>query len=242
MSVDLSGEITAIATAVLAVFAIVTAWYARRAFLKQSQEVRDQAEMLNVQSGQLAEQRRINELQAEELRDSLAERARQRRLAEREQADAVSFAWWPASHALIANPAPPPPPDMPRHPVALTPADTSGMSMLVVDNASRRRILNAECRIEPSEGSGLTLAAERTGLLADPLPLSSAHRAMTDYLTEGSTVSLIRPSFRYGFLLRFDLEKNPDARLAVRFTDDAGLHWQIDQDLHLRPLDNRDDW
>jgi hypothetical protein len=32
MSVDLSGEITAIATAVLATFAIVTAWYARRAF------------------------------------------------------------------------------------------------------------------------------------------------------------------------------------------------------------------
>jgi|HubBroStandDraft_6_1064221.scaffolds.fasta_scaffold64590_3 hypothetical protein len=32
MSVDLSGEITAIATAVLAAFAIVTAWYARRAF------------------------------------------------------------------------------------------------------------------------------------------------------------------------------------------------------------------
>ena len=37
MSVDLSGEITAIATAVLAVFAIATAWYARKAFLKQSQ-------------------------------------------------------------------------------------------------------------------------------------------------------------------------------------------------------------
>ena len=41
MSVDLSGEITAIATAVLAAFAIVTAWYARKAFLKQSQEVSD---------------------------------------------------------------------------------------------------------------------------------------------------------------------------------------------------------
>ena len=50
MSVDLSGEITAIATAVLAFFAIVTAIYAIRAFCKQSQEVRDQAEMLMVQS------------------------------------------------------------------------------------------------------------------------------------------------------------------------------------------------
>ena len=84
MSVDLSGEITAIATAMLAVFAIVTAWYARRAFLKQSQEVSDQAAMLRLQSEQLDEQRKLNKeetrvlaLQAEELRESLAERKRE---------------------------------------------------------------------------------------------------------------------------------------------------------------------
>jgi sensor domain CHASE-containing protein len=40
MSVDLSGEITAIATAVLAACAIVTAIYAIRAFRKQTEEVR----------------------------------------------------------------------------------------------------------------------------------------------------------------------------------------------------------
>jgi hypothetical protein len=39
MSVDLSGEITAIATAVLAVFAFVTAVFALLAFRKQSREV-----------------------------------------------------------------------------------------------------------------------------------------------------------------------------------------------------------
>jgi len=60
MSVDLSGEITAIATVVLAVFAIVTAVFAILAFRKQSREVSDQASMLKVQSGQLAEQRKIN--------------------------------------------------------------------------------------------------------------------------------------------------------------------------------------
>jgi hypothetical protein len=96
MSVDLSGEITAIATAVLAVFAIVTAWYARRAFLKQSKEVSDQAEMLRVQSGQLAEQRKINAeqvkvlaLQADELRESLAERKREAYDRKRAQASRV---------------------------------------------------------------------------------------------------------------------------------------------------------
>lgn len=39
MSLDLSGEITAIATAVLAAFAIATAGFAFLAFRKQSREV-----------------------------------------------------------------------------------------------------------------------------------------------------------------------------------------------------------
>jgi hypothetical protein len=61
MSVNLSGAITAIATAALAAFAIVTAWYARRAFLKQSQEVRaieqqvmDQEEVTRQQASKAA--------------------------------------------------------------------------------------------------------------------------------------------------------------------------------------------
>jgi hypothetical protein len=49
MSSDLSAEITAIATTVLAVFAILTAIYAIRAFGKQSKAVSDQAEQLKLQ-------------------------------------------------------------------------------------------------------------------------------------------------------------------------------------------------
>jgi hypothetical protein len=52
--------------------------------LKQSQEVSDQAAMLRIQSEQLDEQRKLNKeqtrvlaLQAEELRESLAERKRE---------------------------------------------------------------------------------------------------------------------------------------------------------------------
>jgi hypothetical protein len=88
------GWITGVGTAILAIFAIVTAWYARKAFLKQSQEVADQAAMLKVQSGQLEEQRKVNAkqtevlaLQAEELRESLAERKRE--AAERRNAQAA---------------------------------------------------------------------------------------------------------------------------------------------------------
>ncbi len=94
------GWITAFGTAVLAVFAIVAAWCARQALLKQSKEVRDMADMLDVQSNRLVDQRRINELHAKDLEEPLRERERLRRITEREQADAVGFTWWPASHVL----------------------------------------------------------------------------------------------------------------------------------------------
>jgi len=96
MSVDLSGEITAIATAVLAAFAIVTAWYARRAFLKLSQEVgaieqqvrdaqelaRQQAELLRIQSGQLELQRQQSDEQHAAIEDQIRANARQAEVAE----------------------------------------------------------------------------------------------------------------------------------------------------------------
>ena len=63
MSLIFATQLTAVATAVLAAFAIVTAFYARQAFRKQSQEVSDQASVLA--------------LQAAELRESLAERKRE---------------------------------------------------------------------------------------------------------------------------------------------------------------------
>jgi hypothetical protein len=213
--------ITAIATVGLLIGAIVTARYAIKAFGKQSEQLRDQSE--------------INELQAKDLEASLVERKRLREVAEREQAIDVGFAWWPASHVLIINP----PASTPRDPEVVAHADTSGMAVLVVDNASRHRILDVTCRIEPAAGAGLTLAAERIGQLTDVG--TSAHRAMLNNPTEGSTIPLIRVGSRYGFLFRFDLEHNPDARLAARFTDDAGLHWQIDHDLHLEKLPNRAD-
>jgi hypothetical protein len=83
MSSDLTAEITAISTATLAVFAFITAILAGLAFRKQSREVRDQAKMLRIESEQFAEQRKLNaeqakvlELQATELRESLEERKR----------------------------------------------------------------------------------------------------------------------------------------------------------------------
>lgn len=95
--------LTAAFTGVLALGAIITAVFAIMAFLKQSQEVKDQADMLRIQSDQLGaqreqlgEQQKVNrkqievlELQARELRESLAEREREREQQHRGQASQV---------------------------------------------------------------------------------------------------------------------------------------------------------
>jgi hypothetical protein len=107
--------LTAIGTVVLAVFAVVTAWYARKVFREQSREVaaieqqvkdgeevtRQQAELFKVQSGQLELQRQqledqraasvrqaeVLDLEAAELRESLGERKRE---ADRRHGDQAS--------------------------------------------------------------------------------------------------------------------------------------------------------
>lgn len=96
MSEILAVQLTAIATVVLAVFAIVTAVLAGLAFRKQAREVSDQAEMLDLQRRQLQDQREASakqagvlELQAAELRESLEDRRREAGERRREQASFV---------------------------------------------------------------------------------------------------------------------------------------------------------
>lgn len=86
-------QLTAVANVVLAVFAIATAVLALLAWLKQSKEVSDQAEMLELQRRQLDDQRRASEKQAEvlelqaiDLRESLDERKQSAAQRRREQA------------------------------------------------------------------------------------------------------------------------------------------------------------
>jgi len=116
-----SGQLTAVANVVLAVFAIITGVLAALAFLKQSREVRaierqvsdeqevtaQQAQLLPVQTGQLevlrdqlADQRKASaaqaevlELQAAELRESLEEPKREAEARRSSQASLIA-AWF----------------------------------------------------------------------------------------------------------------------------------------------------
>jgi hypothetical protein len=115
---------TAGATVLLAAFAVVTAWYARKAFREQSQELsalQRQAEgtamMIEIQSGQLDAQRQqleaqkqvserqatVLDLQAEDLKVSIAERERAAEGLRRAQASRV-FLWTEAVPAAKPDP------------------------------------------------------------------------------------------------------------------------------------------
>src|ERR1700728_1311274 len=81
--------LAAIATIVLAVFAIVTAWYAGRAFRGQADELGILKDQLEDQKALNARQTPVFELQARELQESLDERKRQAESAHRAQASRV---------------------------------------------------------------------------------------------------------------------------------------------------------
>jgi hypothetical protein len=92
MSLLLATQITAVATAILAVFAIATAWYARKAFRAQAEEVSAINAQLKAQQELNEKQTPVLELQVQELHLSLDERKREVQERRRAQARLVS-AW-----------------------------------------------------------------------------------------------------------------------------------------------------
>jgi hypothetical protein len=56
---------------------------------------------------------------------------------------------------------------------------------------------------------------------------------------EPNACATLKAQERIGFAWRFTIAPYL-FMLEVRFTDDAGLHWQIDRSLHLQKLDKRD--
>jgi hypothetical protein len=245
MSLDVATWVTAIATVVLAVFAIVTAWYARKAFRKQAQEVSDQAGLLKTQSDQLEEQRKINakqtvvlELQEEDLRESLTERKRERQAAERQQANGIGF-------RLTSTPFP----DLGKYSSEFTVRPGEPVRMAIVSNQSRRPIKNVVCRIGfPSDPArfldGTPPDDIKLAVLVGRLaaPDASGDRAPDTVVQPVplSDWSPVHPGEQYGFVFGVSPLKVLMQEATVRFTDDAGLHWQIDLDQHLEQLPDRD--
>jgi hypothetical protein len=237
MSLIFATQLTAIATAVLSVFAIITAVYAVRAFRKQSKEVSDQSEMLVVQSSRLelqerqfGEQRPINRKRDELLDRQIRESEQLARTFERQQAEAIDLK-----------------PGSTTRPIPGYDVESQGsVQDADIVNESRRPIRNVACRIEASPGAGLQQARLAGVYFTVPAitfpggPVRPASRGLE--AAEKPTIPLLRAGETGSFVFAVGTEQDPEARVTLRFTDDAGLHWQIDHDLHLEKLDNRDGW
>ena len=176
---------------------------------------------LGILRDQIAEEARRNAKRDELLDRQIAE-AEQRSLTyERQQAEAVEIK---ATHSMarIAGSDPP------------TSHHVHGAE---VSNESRRPIRNVACRIRPEPGDALQ-AAEKVGVFVE---WAGEKRAFPSS-REGVHIQLLRAGETGGFIFTGSKDEYPMASFTVRFTDDAGLHWQIDPDLHLEKLPNRDDW
>lgn len=111
--------------------------------------------------------------------------------------------------------------------------------MAVITNDSERPIREVASRIQLVRGGPL-LGNARIGELI-PMANVQGGRAFQDRSVENK-VAIIRVSHSYGFAFGVGVDEYPTAQVTARFTDDVGLHWQLDQDLHLKKLDDRNDW
>jgi hypothetical protein len=167
--------------------------------------------------------------QSEQLRLQRIQLEDQTRVQEREQANLVdvSAVAIDGAHAHVL-------PDDKGEPV----------HMVVVFNGSKRPVREVTVKIEAIQAD----MSIRHPKLADVWGTRfrgavgiPAAEAETFVLGErSSTMPVLRADQAAGFVWGFTTALYPRLKSWVRFTDDAGLHWEIDNSLHLQKLAERD--
>lgn len=107
-------------------------------------------------------------------------------------------------------------------------------------NDSNRPIRDVAARLQPAPGEDWQPAVRVAWVPESASPFAVVNPNVWVEGTDASSALVIRS--QHTCALRFDLTPSdkPEARTAVRFTDDAGLYWQIDHNLHLQKLEQRD--
>jgi len=215
-------------TWVLAVIALAALIAAVAAYRKQADAARQLAEQVGLQQTALADQQEANRKQAEVLDAQLREITQRMEAAERQQASAITLAssGWAGSVPGIRSEGGP------------------DVHMALAGNQSPRPISNVVCGIASSP-LDVPRPAYMVGRITKhlPMPLSPPQLAQ-EWLTDqrkDTRVSLLRAGETAGFVFPDEISNHPGI-MTLRFTDEAGLHWQIDHDQHLQKLDSRDDW
>ncbi len=107
-------------------------------------------------------------------------------------------------------------------------------SVIVITNGSRRPIRNVAARRDAGSGEG-PRPASRFGEYYDGEYINVAEGSHIDVVRAGNKVGFPFPALMPGVV-----EHTAETKIEARFTDDAGLHWHIDNELHLRQIKRRD--
>lgn len=146
------------------------------------------------------------------------------RVREREQANAVDVTIDSANAGIIIK----------------TPEDKNDRVRVVqVANNSNRPIRDLTCRMEgvkDNDESTGRMPASAYGVYSQV----GSQKAIFGIEKGENKAPLVRAGAEVGFVWSFTIREYPLGDYWVRFTDDAGLHWEITSDLHLEKLKRRD--
>jgi hypothetical protein len=154
--------------------------------------------------------------------------ADQTRLQERRQADAIDVRVGGAEGGQLG---------------VLPPDESQPVHAIIVSNNSHRPIREVACSIEAIHCDGTTRHNKLADVygMAEALALGPGAQAETFVVeAHASTKPVLRAGTRAWFAWNFPAADYPRLLSWVRFTDDAGLHWEITTDLHLKKLPKRD--
>ena len=108
-------------------------------------------------------------------------------------------------------------------------------------NESARPIRNVTCALDPGDGERITPYSVEISR-DSPFREGQVVFLPVNGLSEDGRMALILPGRAIRVTFRRGAPDPNGRRILARFTDDAGLHWQLDNHMHLVPLDSRDEW
>jgi hypothetical protein len=163
-----------------------------------------------------------------QLRGQQQEIARQTLVLERQQADMVDIQQFWQSELV---------------PEGVSAADLTGKEYwhaTEVTNQSRRPIRDVAARFEPSPGAKVLEPTVIARFAAGPESTTGRRNRSLVKSYKRPTVTLARAGTSWSFIFPCVASATDQVRSLVRFTDDVGLHWQIDENLHLGRIGRRD--
>ncbi|MDB4898122.1 MAG: hypothetical protein JWN15_4384 [Firmicutes bacterium] len=108
-------------------------------------------------------------------------------------------------------------------------------------NESARPIRDVACALDPGDGGRILPQSIE---LSEQSPFQEGKALFLPVM--GLPGDRRMPHIFPGRAIRVTFQPGPTTREArrilARFTDDSGLHWQLDHHMHLEQLDDREDW